>query len=135
MSFLLPGAPPALPPDAFEYALIRNSASSNSLSSTFTASNGNKATIVVTSIEMTATLVEPSQWYAEAWLNSVGYPFFHDSQSTGEGLGISFYWRGRLIIDNGDSLHLKLQNISGLTPVDLAHYADGYWRPVFTGLP
>lgn len=84
-----------------------------------TARNTNlNAQWLITNIDATATQFEPVQAFFQAalWPNSLttGPIFYYDSQSTGEGLGIWFSWRGTLPLAPNDAVSIKGTSVSNL---------------------
>jgi hypothetical protein len=118
----------AIPPDAIEQDFIHYAVSASGTTASWHNLDTLQVVWMLTHIDCTCTVTSPSQWYCEATIRSVGYPFFHDSQSIGEGLGISFYWRGALVIPSNDYLDVKLTQISSAGSTPLAIYAGGYAR-------
>lgn len=73
---------------------------------------------IITQIDFTATLAEPVQCFfaAALWPNSLvsGPTFYYDSQSTGEGNGVWFSWRGCLRLDNADAVAIVASSASSI---------------------
>lgn len=66
--------------------------------------------ILVLGVDITATQAEPvGPLFASAGITDTG-PFYWDSQSTGEGLGVTFSWRGQMPVFAGETVYA---NISG----------------------
>lgn len=135
MAFLLPPPPPALPPDAYEFDIFHDFFNASSHTSTWQNTFDTRTRVVLTHFDCTAINVTPSQWTCEGQLQSVATPWFHDSQSEGEGLGITFIWRGQIVVPASEHVKITMTAIAG-GPGPGAIYAGGYWRPApFVGLP
>lgn len=80
------------------------------------------AQVVVTCIDITATGAEPVQCFASVQ-GVIGEAFYYDSQSTGEGLGVRFTWRGQYALDIGERVQLLCTSSA---PIDWGAHVDGY---------
>lgn len=91
-----------LPDDAFTWRFLGGPEVIEVYDSTFTVNALSKGVLLGADLTMTgATGVGP----CFASLAIGGVTFYWDSQSTGEGSGITFAWRGQLPIIGGDQLH------------------------------
>lgn len=61
--------------------------------------------VVVQGIDWTATQAEPVQCFTHLEYLG-GHIFFWDSQSTGEGLGVRWSWRGSLLLRQGSGINV-----------------------------
>jgi hypothetical protein len=85
----------------------------------FAARNSAAAeTWIVTGIDFTATQAEPVQCFlaAELWINggTSGPTFYYDSQSTGEGNGVWFSWRGAIPLAPTDAIGIIATSASNI---------------------
>jgi len=74
---------------------------------------------VVTGLDVTATQAEPVQCFVRAACDPIGASadaiFYWDSQSTGEGNGVWFSWRGALPLFAEDALVIEGDSGSSIT--------------------
>lgn len=101
-------------PSTINRILCKNQGSGTSLSATYTPSVGGSGGLLL-GVDMTATQANPVQCFASLQLGTGGPIFYWDSQSTGEGNGITFGWRGQLKIDVSVELICTLTAASTIT--------------------
>jgi hypothetical protein len=83
------------------------------------------AVIVLTGIDTTATQANPVQCFTNYSLGGSTI-FYWESQSTGEGNGVTFSWRGALPLPFGQTL---VVDIHAVATIHLAGVAFGYVTP------
>lgn len=75
--------------------------------------------VVVTGIDFTATLANPVQcFFAAKYLfnsGTTGPTFYYDSQSTGQGNGVWFSWRGAIVCQLHDGIQIVMLSGSNIT--------------------
>jgi hypothetical protein len=124
-------APAAVPlGDGVARRIITVSATSSAVSGTWTNSDLG-CTFVLTGIDATATQAEPIQCFFDAQLvynTSEIATFYWDSQSTGEGNGVWFSWRGAIPLALGEGLNL---NGTSSGTIVWAALASGFIVPVY----
>lgn len=92
---------------------------------TFEPSSYPNAVYTLLGIDTVCSGAEPSQITMAFWLGAAATQFYYDSQSTGEGLGVRFSWRGQLPVRAGYPAGITGNVISG-PAVD--------WSGIFWGL-
>lgn len=108
----MPGGP-GTPEKGFP-ALFAIDKSSGSTSRSAGFTNGEVGMVyVVTAVDMTCTGAEPVQCFANI-TGILGEIIYWDSQSTGEGLGVSFNWRGFYIVEIGNPFHAAMTSASSI---------------------
>jgi hypothetical protein len=68
---------------------------------------------VLLGADMTATQAEPVQVFAHL-VGNAGEIFYWDSQSTGEGNGVTFSWRGYYPLEHNDTIDAYVTAASGI---------------------
>lgn len=96
-----------MPPDAMPWRYAQGPFSS----SNFGPDAQSGIYFVLLGVDITATQDQPVQCWVGLAIN--GNIFYWDSQSTGEGLGVTFAWRGQILIQPGE--HLKADCTSAST--------------------
>lgn len=95
-------------PSTINNVVISSSTTGTALSGTFTPEAGGSGFLLL-GVDMTCTQAQPVQCFANCQLGVGGPIFYWDSQSTGEGNGVTFGWRGQLIV------HPTIELICALT--------------------
>lgn len=106
MSFLLPPPAPAVPEGAWPVNFGRFGGLHTSFNIDVTNTHTGSLWIV-TCVDATCTGAEPVQCFCSMTANSVA-TVFYDSQSTGEGVGVSFFYRGQIVLAHSDDLEVLL---------------------------
>lgn len=92
---------------------------------TYTNSGGVPA--ILLGADWTATQANPVQCFTQMFYNTGGAIFFWDSQSTGEGNGVRWSWRGALIIPAGQGVSIVTTAVSAITLGGIMWGAIGDW--------
>jgi hypothetical protein len=86
---------------------------------------------IITQLDYTATQAMPVQCFfaAEVWRNggTSGPTFYYDSQSTGEGNGVWFSWRGALPLAPNDALAVVASSVSAIVWGGVVSGVVGPW--------
>lgn len=90
------GIPTLLPDRGYPAILLDWNTTGTSFSQS--ATNPGGYPWVLLGVDWTATQAEPIQCFTGMTLTPHGGTFFYDSQSTGEGNGVRWQWRGMLVI-------------------------------------
>lgn len=112
-ALLTPSSNLALPATV-NATVIHTSTTGTSLSGTYTPSVGGSGFLLL-GVDMTCTQANPVQCFANCQFGSGGPIFYWDSQSTGEGNGVTFGWRGQLLIPVSTQLICALTAASSIT--------------------
>jgi hypothetical protein len=132
MTFLLPPGPMAPAAGWLPVQLLKeNSPASNDLPAVMFVEDSTPP-IVLTAIDATCTIEEPVHCFCRAFTND-DTTFFWDSQSTGEGLGVTFAWRGALYLPRGDYFTVELTTTGALIVMGIC--AFGWAAPEQTYTP
>ena len=106
----VPGGP-YLPPGTFPLRLFSANYSAVA-SATTTFINEVNALVIIAGIDAVATNGSAAgPVYTDFFLQ--GVDFYHDSQSIGEGQGVTFSWRGAHLLEPGEQLDAQMVCISG----------------------
>lgn len=94
---------------------------------TFTFSYGLAGVFILLGVDWAATIEEPVQCWTGLELNSHGY-FWWDSQSTGEGLGVRWQWRGALPMRDGDVFGVYFDAAASINVAGVLWGVVGDWQ-------
>lgn len=124
MTALVVPGPGGVPPNSIPQRLGRQQTTATSLTLGYT-NPYTGVTVIVTHIDITATGAEPVQCFAHAE-DDIGVRFYWDSQSTGEGNGVSFNWRGLYVLSHLESVYAI---ITAASSIILGATINGYILP------
>lgn len=122
-------ASPVAPVDCLEQTFLSEGVNASDHTFLLDVSLPGGLVMVITQVDATATGTEPTQLYFELIDHSTGAIFFHDSQSTGEGLGVMWVWRGAKPLAGIAGLHARMTIISGVSPTVMGCEIRGFYRP------
>jgi hypothetical protein len=71
--------------------------------------------MVIEGIDWTATQANPVHCFTQLIFDQNNGLFFWDSQSTGEGNGVRWSWRGSLVLEGGQGVSVKGQSDANIT--------------------
>lgn len=95
--------------------LLSVTSSGTSFSATMDNAGGGGLITVIEGIDWTASRANPVQCFTQLVFNTNSAYFFWDSQSTGEGNGVRWSWRGSLALALGDAVTILGQASASIT--------------------
>lgn len=101
-------------PATVNRVLAQGQTTGTALTVTYTPSVGGSGGLLL-GVDMTCTQANPVQCFANIQLGSGGPIIYWDSQSTGEGNGVTFGWRGQLYVSPSVHLNCALTAAASIT--------------------
>lgn len=116
--------PIGLQPIGYPYRIATENRSTSGFSRAYGLITSSPA--ILCGFDAVAKDAEPTQCFI--YVAVAGVPFYYDSQSTGEGLGIRFTWRGGIPVGADELITVNFQ-CSGTVPINYSHILWGMAGP------